>query len=85
MAEHAGHALQGRQVGIKVSVEVATDPFLVAVDLLGKRDLGGSGRAEPLANLLTRDIIDGRRRHGGHGLNDNQILSHSAPDYTISV
>ena len=85
MAEHAGHALQGLQVRIEVAVEVPADPFLIAVDLLGKRHLRRAGRAEPLTNLLTRDLIDRRRRHGGHGLNDNQILSHCAPDYTISV
>jgi hypothetical protein len=64
MAEHRGHALQGRQVGIEMPVEVSTDPLLIPVDLFGKRDLIDAGRAEPLAELLTSDIIDRRRRHG---------------------
>jgi hypothetical protein len=84
MAEDGSHPLQGRKVGIKMPVEVSAHPFLVAFNLGSKIDLVHPGGFDPLAELLTSDIID-RRGHGRHGLNDNQIVSHFAADYTIKV
>src|SRR5215510_12403223 len=88
--EDGCNLLQGVEVGVEVSIDVATKPRLIAPDLGGQLRLRDAHRSDPDPDLLAGHIIQGRHTitlsHRAHAIlwrsshrrvshnNDNRII-----------